>query len=221
MPMQLSRRAFNRGGAAVAAAAFLRGGSGAFAESAGEAPEPVVLARATSVVLAARETHVVLTPVPPPRRPPPKPRPKTKGEKPAPPRMQLVLRDVVARAGTDAYEVFLVLEGPNVFEATATRIQVGTLEQSRNKSDGDDAKGIDTKEKETRETDAKENTVKRDSVTFDANEAFAQFAKIRGFNIRHLRVVLVRRDVKDEQGKDTVPRDPTPPEIGAVELVRS
>src|SRR6476659_5353938 len=108
-PMQVSRRMFNR--AAVAAVMMLTGRTAgeALAEPAGDAVEPVVLARAMSVVLDARETHVVLTPVPARRRPSPKSKPKAKGAKPAPPRTQLVLRDVVLRGGEPGYDIFLVL----------------------------------------------------------------------------------------------------------------
>ena len=152
--MTSTRRAFTQTAGTVATAILaLLCCDLAIAERAGDAPEPVVLARATSVVLDAAETHIVLAPVPPPRRPQPKSRPKTKGEKPARPQMQLVLRDVVARESAPAHDVFLVLEGPNVFEATTTRVQVGTPEPS-----GDDGGG---------------GVTKRDIVTFNASEAFA------------------------------------------------
>ncbi len=171
MRMKLSRRAFGRGGFASAAALLaFPPADRALAEPASD--QPVVLARAVSVVLDAVETHIVLAPVPPPRRPPPKARPP-KGAKPTPPRMQLVLRDVASGKAVPAYEVFLVLEGPNVFEATTTRVQVGMLEP------------IDV--------DSKLRT-----VTLDATDAFARLSKIRGFNIRHLRVVIVRGAAKDE-----------------------
>ncbi len=77
--MKLTRRAFNRGGAAVAAAALLPIGAHATVPPRDQA---LVLARATDVDLSAQETAVVLAPVPPPRRPPQKPK-LAKGEKPA------------------------------------------------------------------------------------------------------------------------------------------
>jgi hypothetical protein len=198
MPMKLTRRTFTQGIAGIAAALLpLR--TGALAETAGEAPEPIVLARATEVVLSAHETHVVLTPVPPPhRRPPPKARPKTKGEKPAPARMQLVFRDVVASKGGPAYDVFLVIEGPNVFQATSTRVPVGALEFVDEPAEG--AKAV--------------------TVVLEANDALAKVTKLRGFT-RNMRVAIVRRAVKNEEGKESVPPDPSPPQIGAIELVRA
>jgi hypothetical protein len=39
--------------------------------------------------------------------------------------------------------------------------------------------------------------------------------------MRHLRLTIVRRPVANAAGVETVPPDPTPPEIGAIELVRS
>jgi hypothetical protein len=189
----------------MAATALLPFSSGAFAEPATE--DLMVLARAKSIILSARETHVVLAPVPVRRRPPPKARPK--GTKPAPPRMLLVLRDVIIRDGASAYDVFLVLEGPNVFEATSTRVEIGPLESGRAPG-GDGAKDEGGK-----------GGGKGVTIVLDANDAFARLRKTRGFNIRRLRVVFVRRGVKDEQGVESVPPDPTPPEIGAVELAQS
>jgi hypothetical protein len=43
--------------------------------------------------------------------------------------------------------------------------------------------------------------------------------KTRGFNLRYLRLTIVRR-AADASGNDTVPGDPAPPEIGTIELVR-
>src|SRR5687767_10799185 len=123
--MSLSRRAFSLGlGISAVVAAFPSSCGPALAESARE-EDAVVLARAAAVVLSAQETHVVLKPVPPRRRTQPKARPKAKGAKPAPPRMQLVLRDVIASKGGPAYDVFLVVEGSNVFQASSRREQVG------------------------------------------------------------------------------------------------
>jgi hypothetical protein len=193
--MKVSRRMFNR--AAVAAVMVLSGwrADDGLAETASGAVEPVVLARALSVVLAARETHVALMPVPVRRRPAPKRKPKA--AKPAPPRMQLVLRDIVWRGQAVGYDVFLVLEGPNVFKATETRMHVGMLEQTGEAATSD----------------------KPMTVVLEANEAFAKFGKIRGFDIRRLRAAIVRRAVKGEDGKASPDRAPT--EIGAIELVRA
>src|SRR5262245_34218236 len=129
--LPMTRRAFIQG-AGTATAILLWFRPAAFAGPASD--EPIVLARATSIVLTARETHVVLAPWPVRRRPPPQSRPKTKGAKPASRRMQLILRDVIVRDGASAYDVLLVLEGPNVFEATATRVELGPLEGGRSGS---------------------------------------------------------------------------------------
>jgi hypothetical protein len=49
----------------------------------------------------------------------------------------------------------------------------------------------------------------------------AKLSKVRGFNVRHLRLSIVRRPVTDASGAQTTPGDPAPPDIGAIELVRS
>jgi len=167
------------------------------------APEPLVLARAGAVDLSARETAVVFAPVPPPRRPPAKGK-IAKGVRPPSPRMHVVLRDVVARERSPVYDLFLVLEGPNVFEATTTALKIGALELFGGSGHGDDSRNA-----------------QGETVAFDITDAMAQFARIRGFNMRHLRLVIARRAVTDAAGRQTVPRDPAPPEIEAIELVRS
>ncbi len=158
-----------------------------------------MLARATDIDLSAQETAVVLAPVPPPRRPPQKPK-RAKGEKPAASRTWIVLRDVVAADRAPAYDLFLVLEGTNVFAPTTTTQPVGALVFG--KAGGDN--GSDRKE----------------SFAFDVTEALAKLSKTRGFNMRFLRLSIVRRPVTDTSGNDTAPGNPTPPEIGTIELVR-
>ena len=200
--MKLTRRAFNCGGAAVAAAVLLPIGAHATMPPS----DALVLARATDVDLAAQETAVVLAPVPPPRRPPPRPK-LAKGEKPPAARTWIVLRDVVAADRTPAYDLFLVLEGTNVFAPTTTSQPVGALVFE--KAAGDN--GADRKE----------------SFAFDVTEALAKLSKTRGFNMRFLRLTIVRRAVAEKPAneKETAPSDPAPsvpapPEIGAIELVR-
>jgi hypothetical protein len=194
--MTLTRRAFNRGAAAVAAAAILPERARATVPPRDEA---LVLARATDIDLSARETAVVLAPVRPPRRPPQRPK-RAKGEKPAAPRTWIVLRDVVAADSAPAYDLFLVLEGPDVFRPTTTSQPVGALELGT--AGGD--KGPDRKE----------------ALAFDVSEALAKLSKVRGYRMQYLRLSIVRRPVTDASSNETVPRDPTPPEIGAIELVR-
>jgi tyrosinase len=165
------------------------------------APEPVVLARATEVDLSARETAVVFAPVPPPRRPRPKGKP-SKRALASKPRTFVVLRDVTAADRTPAYDLSLVLEGSNVFAPTTTSQHVGALELFG----GSGRDGSPTRQ---------------ETISFDASEALARLAKVRGFNLRLLRLSIVRRPVVDSTGGKTVPADPTPPEIAAIELVRS
>jgi hypothetical protein len=193
--MKITRRAFNRGGAAVAVAALLPAHSRAAVPPRDQA---LVLARATDVDLSAQETAVVLAPVPPPRRPPQKPK-LAKGEKPAAARTWIVLRDVVAADRTPAYDLLLVLEGTNVFEPKTTTQPVGALVFG--KADGDN--GSDRKE----------------SFAFDVTTALAKLSKTRGFNMRYLRLTIVRR-AAEASSNETVPSAPAPPEIGAIELVR-
>ncbi len=192
--MKLTRRAFNRGVAAAAAALL------PVAARATVPPrdEVLVLARATDIDLSAQETAVVLAPVPPPRRPRQKPKP-AKGEKPKAAGTWIVLREVVAAGRPPAYELFLVLEGRNVFAPTTTTQPVGALVFG--KAGGDN--GSDRKA----------------SFAFDVTEALAKLSKTRGFNMRYLRLTIVRR-ATDASGNETVPSDAAPPEIGMIELVR-
>ena len=189
--MKFTRRAFNRGGAAVAAAVLLP--AGGRAETGPPRDEALVLARATGVDLSAQETAVVLAPVPP-RRPVQKPKP-AKGEKPAAPRTWIVMWGVVAADRTPAYDLFLVLEGMNVFAPTTTTQPIGALVFG--KAGGDN--GPDRKE----------------SFAFDVTEAVAKLSKTRGFNMRYLRLTIVRRaddtsgkEAADALGKEAVPNDP-------------
>ena len=111
-----------------------------------------------------------------------------------------MLRDVVAADRTPAYDLFLVLEGTNVFAPTTTTQPVGALVFG--KAGGDN--GSDRKE----------------SFAFDVTEALAKLSKTRGFNMRYLRLTIVRRAVDDDRAMRTAPSNPAPPEIGTIELVR-
>jgi hypothetical protein len=102
-----------------------------------------------------------------------------------------------------AYDLFLVLEGPNVFAPTTTSQPVGALELFGESGRGDDGRW------------------QGETIAFDVTEAMAKLSKTRGFNMRHLRLSIVRRPVIDAAGAEAVPPDPTAPEIGAIELVRS
>jgi hypothetical protein len=195
--LTVTRRAFNRGAAATVAAAALLPVR-AFA-TVPPKDEALVLARATEVDLSAQETAVVLAPVP--QRRPPQQRKHAKGEKPPAPRTWIVLRDVIVADRPPAYDLLLVLEGTNVFDPKTTTQPVGVLEL------GGGGRGDDGRQR-------------GETIAFDVTEALAKLSKTRGFNMRFLRLTIVRRAVKDESGNETVPSDPAPPEIGAIELVR-
>ena len=195
--MIVTRRTFNTSVATVAVAALLPARLHATVPPRDEA---LMLARATDVDLSAQETAVVLAPVP--QRRPPQQRKLAKGEKPAALRTWIVLRDVIAADNTPAYDLFLVLEGTNVFDPKTTMQPVGALELKADRERGDDGRA------------------RSETVAFDVTEPLAKLSKTRGFNMRFLRLTIVRRAVKDESGKETVPSDPAPPEIGTIELVR-
>jgi hypothetical protein len=194
--MKISRRAFNRGAAATVVAVMLPECARATVPPMDEA---LVLARATDIDLSARETAVVLAPVPPPRRSLQKPK-RAKGEKPAASRTWIVLRDVVAADATPAYDLFLVLEGPDVFRPTTTSQRIGALEFGTARDDN--------------------RPDRKEALAFDISEPLAKLSKVRGYRMPYLRLSIVRRPVTDASGSETVPRDPTPPEIGTIELVR-
>ncbi len=194
--MKISRRAFNRGAAATVVAVMLPERARATVPPMDEA---LVLARATDIDLSARETAVVLAPVPPPRRSLQKPK-RAKGEKPAASRTWIVLRDVVAADATPAYDLFLVLEGPDVFRPTTTSQRIGALEFGTARDDN--------------------RPDRKEALAFDISEPLAKLSKVRGYRMPYLRLSIVRRPVTDASGSETVPRDPTPPEIGTIELVR-
>jgi hypothetical protein len=58
-------------------------------------------------------------------------------------------------------------------------------------------------------------------VTFEATEALARLAGGTGFELRLLRVSIVRRGFAGIAGAEFVPPDPDPPRIGAIELLQS
>ncbi|MCC6890061.1 MAG: tyrosinase family protein [Hyphomicrobiales bacterium] len=161
--------------------------------------EPLVLARAVEIDLSAQETAVVFAPVPP-RRSPQQPK-GAKGGGARAARTLVVLREAVVPERAPAYDLSLVLEGPNVFEPTTTSLPIGSLERYGGSGRGDGSADSET-------------------IAFDATEALAKLGKLRGFNLRHLRLTIVRRALRDASGVQIVPEDPQPPEIGAIELVR-
>ena len=117
---------------------------------------------------------MVLGPLPPQRRPPQKAK-VVKGAPPPVPRTRVVLRDVVAADRAPAYDLFLVLEGSNVFAPTTTTQRVGALELFGGTGRGDDGRE------------------RSETIAFDVTEAMAKLSKTRGFNMRYLRLTIVRR----------------------------
>ena len=85
-------------------------------------------------------------------------------------RTWIVLRDVVAVDGAPAYDLFLVLEGPDVFRPVTTSQRhrcAASLEPPVAISKPDD-----------KEPDRKE------ALAFDVSEALAKLSKVRGFACR-------------------------------------
>src|SRR5262249_15648413 len=124
-----------------------------------------------------------------------------KGAKPAAPRTWIVLRDVVTADRAPAYDLFLVLEGPDVFRPTTTSQPVGAWEPVG--------------------TAAADNGGDRNGPgAFDGTEALGKLSKVGGYDMRRLRLSIVRRPVTDASNVAMVPPVPAPPEIGAIELVR-
>jgi hypothetical protein len=58
-------------------------------------------------------------------------------------------------------------------------------------------------------------------LAFEASEAVAQLSKVPSFDMRKLRVSIVRRGFSNANGGEFVPPDRNPPRIGAVELLQS
>jgi len=148
---------------------------------------------------------VVFAPVPPPRRRPQRPK-LAKGEKPAAPRTWIVLRDVVAADGTPAFDLFLVLEGPDVFRPTTASQPVGALELGNARGD--------------KEPERDKGPARKEAIAFDISEALEKLSKVRGYRMHYLRLSIVRRPVTGASDKETTASNLTPPEIGAIELVR-
>jgi hypothetical protein len=58
-------------------------------------------------------------------------------------------------------------------------------------------------------------------LAFEASEAVTQLSKSPGFDLRKLRLSIVRRGFANANGGEFVPPDRNPPRIGAVELLQS
>jgi hypothetical protein len=153
-----------------------------------------VLARGDAIQLAARESQVRLASVSRQNR-----APAGKAAAISVQRLRVVLKNIVASESAPPYDVFLI-GSPSV---GATSVRIGALDLFGGAGRGKHAqRGGDT-------------------IAFEASEAVAQLSRTRGFEIRDLRVVIVRRGFPDATGGEFVPPDPDPPRIGAVELIQS
>src|SRR5262249_39772228 len=122
--------------------------------------------------------------------------------KPPAPRMWIVLRDVVRADRTPAYDLSLVLEGPDVFRPTTTSQPVGAWEPAGGTESSDNGRHPN------------------EAVAFHVTPALAEPSKVRGYPLRHLRLTILRRPVTDASNAESASPVPAPPEIGAIELVR-
>ena len=168
-------------------------------------PEPIVLARGNGAELLARESHLVLKPVPRPRV-----SPQRKGATKDAPKASralptyLVFKDIAARDRTPPYEVSLILEGTNVFEGKSTTEWVGVLDLFGGAGNGRTGGERDP-----------------ETIAFEVTEAMARLSKMRGYNIQSLRVAIVRRAFIETSGKEFVPPDPVPPIFDSIEIVQA
>jgi Common central domain of tyrosinase/Polyphenol oxidase middle domain len=162
------------------------------------ASDPVVLARGGAVTLAARESNVTLAAV------------SRQGSSSAAiiagasARLRVVLKDVVAGDRTPPYDVFLSLAGHSPLEAGTTAVRVGGLDLFGGAGGGKHA-----------------HHGGGESLAFEASAAVAQLSRARGFDMKNLRVSIVRRGYATANGGEFVPPDADPPRIGAIELLQS
>jgi len=160
--------------------------------------EPVVLARGGAVTLAARESAIVLAAT-------------SKQSQPSaafaaggPARLRVVLKDVVAGDRTPPYDVFLLLTGHSALEQGSNAVRIGGLDLFGGAGSGKHA-----------------HHGGGESLAFEASEAVTQLSHARGFDMRNLRVSIVRRGFANANGDEFVPPDANPPRIGAIELLQS
>jgi hypothetical protein len=169
------------------------------------APDPVVLARGAAMRLSARESSVALASAGRPDRSQPSGKAALG---PAPGRLRVVLRDVVAGEHTPPYDVFLALEGSSPLDAGTTAVRLGGLDLfgaeggAPAHAHGGAGTGGGT-------------------IAFEAGAAVARLSRSRGYDVRRLRVSIVRRAYPSTVGGEYVPNDPDPPLIGAIELIQS
>jgi hypothetical protein len=158
--------------------------------------EPVVLARGGAVTLSAREINVAVAAT-------------SKQSKPSAAfaaggsaRLRVVLKDVVAGDRTPPYDVFLLLAGHSALEQGTNAVRIGGLDLFGGAGSGKHAHH-------------------GESLAFEASEAVTRLSHARGFDMRNLRVSIVRRGFANANGDEFVPPDANPPRIGAIELLQS
>jgi hypothetical protein len=160
--------------------------------------EPVVLARGGAVSLAARESNVALAAVARQGKP------SAAFAAGASARLRVVLKDVVAGDRTPPYDVYLLLAGHSPLEAGTAAVRIGGLDLFGGIGSGKHA-----------------HHGGGESLAFEASAAVAQLSHAGGFDMRNLRVAIVRRGFANANGGEFVPPDPAPPRIGAIELLQS
>jgi hypothetical protein len=159
--------------------------------------QPVVLARGGAITLSARESRITLVAVAQKDKPLAAP----SVDKSA--RLRVALKNVVASDRTPPYDVYLLIEGQSALADGATAARIGGLDLFGGTGHGRHGhRGGDT-------------------LAFEASEAVAQLSKVPSFDMRKLRVSIVRRGFSNANGGEFVPPDADPPRIGAVELLQS
>jgi len=113
-------------------------------------------------------------------------------------RLRIVLRNIIANDGRPPYDILLAIDGM----ADATRIRIGSLDLFGG-------------------TGHTHQSPRPESLSFEASEPIAQLARMPGFALARLRVLIVRRGFPGIGGEEFVPGDPDPPRIGAIELLQS
>jgi hypothetical protein len=168
------------------------------------AVEPVVISRSNALHLTARETNVSLAVLARGTRQ----GGSAKGRRELAGRLRVVMRGLVASERTPPYDVFLTLEDASALAPGSTAVRVGGLDLFGEGIGGHAGH-------------AAHNAVTGSTVAFEASAAISRLARGRGFNVRRLRVAVVRRGYPSAAGGEFVPNDPDPPHIGAIELIQS
>jgi hypothetical protein len=160
--------------------------------------EPVVLARGGAVTLTARASEIVLASV---SRAPLPPKGKSMAGSVGA-RLRVVLKDVVAGTRSPPYDVFLARDGGAPLQPGTNAVRIGGLDLFGGAGGAHGHHGGET-------------------LVFEASDAMAQLSRTPGFDLRNVRVAIVRRGFAKATGGEFVPDDPDPPRIGAIDLLQS